>query len=152
MNGDEIVEELSDFVRMLARESTRDPATQDDYVQEALIVCVDVAIRYHRLHPQEILLVAKRAARNRIIDLIRRTRVREAVERQSAKRESYDPMQTAEARDLLDFVKGKLSPPAREVVELTEEGFDANDIALITGKGRATVYRYLNPNYLRRCL
>lgn len=143
MTPEEIVEELSWFASSLARSSTRDVHAQDDLRQEAFIAAVGVTLSYPNLPAADVVLLAKRAMRNRLIDCARKGRSTVRLDRKAAKEEAVPPSDDAMVRDMGEFIKARIGRFDREVFDLTAEGFNPDEVASILECARGSVYRAL---------
>lgn len=138
--------ELERYIRMLARSSSRDPGTQDDLVQEALIVVVDLSMRYAGRPAEEVVLIAKTAIRNRMTDLARSRRKYEAHLDRIVPNDTVAASQETEAmvREAMDFVRSRLSETDQLVLDLTARGLSPANISAVTGRSKVSVWRSLS--------
>lgn len=126
-----LTEELYSFAVAHAKSSAYQPADADDYLQEILIVFLEISRRYN-LPRVQLIKVAKTAARNRIRDLIRHRKVRIKYHvhlDEMSDSFSIDESSLHIARDLIGAIAKHVSETGRNVMRLVHDGLDRREIA-----------------------
>ncbi len=141
----DLVEELYLFAVQHARSSANQPTEADDFLQEILIVFLEVNRRY-KLPKVEMIKVAKTAARNRIRDLIRNKKVR--IKYHISLEDVLDVGTFEEdslrmAVDIIASISRLVSETGRKVLRLTHDGLTNMEISAILGISSRSVHGYI---------
>lgn len=141
----DLVEELYTFAVQHARASAYQPTEADDFLQEILIVFLEVSRRY-KLPKEQLIRVAKTAARNRVRDLIRHKKVR--TKYHVTLEDFQDTIVLDEdslrvARDLIQSISRHVSDRGRNVLRLMHDGLTNEEISTLLNISKQSVHGFL---------
>ena len=140
----ELIKALERWVCRISRDSASDPSEVDDYRQEACIVVIGISKRYTDRKPDELVLIAKRAIRNRFCDMARRrdAYVRYRDQWTPTTNEFPDPAVVDAVRYVIDH----LPPEWKEYAGDLNEGLTVEEAREIHG-----VTKYAHRQFVDEC-
>lgn len=140
----DLIQELYTFAVQYARSCARRSSDADDFLQEILIVFLEVADKY-QLCKDEMIKLAKTSARNRVRDLIRGRKVRFKYHAplDEAQHVLFDEEKLRLARDILHRIESQVSARTCEVLELLRQGHSRVEVAAQFNLSQMMVHRCL---------
>ena len=143
----DLITELYSFAVAHARASACQPTEADDFLQEILIVFLEVGRRYE-LEKEELIKVAKTAARNRIRDLVAHRNVRfkyhVTLDDVAADSLTFDEESLRIARDTVAWINRMVNERTAVVLSLLSEGHSMGAIADRCHMSKASVSRIVS--------
>lgn len=139
----QLCKKLQKFVEGLTSTVTWCQSTRDDMKQEAAVTILGVEIRYRSLSLVTMTKIAKRAVRNRIVDLIRRRQAEDRRRHTMAHRSQHYSCftQQVEAVDELRTIEGRLNPGDQEFIDYMKRGLSVMEAGTVMGQSRSAAYR-----------
>ena len=141
----DLVQELYQFAKQHARASASQPFDADDYLQEILIVFLEISDKY-QVPKSELIVIAKTAARNRITDLIRSRNVKYKYHVSMEGNEDskvYEIESLQMAKDMIEQINKRVNSRTKIVLNHLKDGFSVKEVANMMGTSEVSVYRYI---------
>lgn len=156
MDFERAFSQLSQHALNLARQFSRNPATQDDLEQAGLLVILEVSEYYPNLPETEFIQVTKTAMRNRMTDHYRREKKYElhygrhtSDNKQPEPGVNYiQPVDLLIADETYEKLKGQIPESMHMTLALISQGAGLREIAEKTGAPYSTVQYRLK--YIRQ--
>lgn len=145
MNQNKLVENLYDFATGLSKSFSRSNEEAEDYLQECLIVILQVARHYKNWELQDVIPICKVSARNRLRDLYRKKKLVEFVPIEQAENiQTFTEERARTAKLMLASIFKLVNSREKKLLVFMRKGYSLVEIQDIFGLSKMTLHRDMN--------